>query len=404
MLHPATAAVTRAGHSNLAVYSPLLVIGSLAFLTVVDLFAAQALLPSLAAKYGVAPAAMGLAVNACTAGMAAAGLAVALLGRRLDPRYGIPVSLAMLSVPTALLALAPDLEAFAALRIVQGLLMATAFTLSLSYLGDRFRDAAAPAAFAAYITGNVASNLVGRVVATAVAGHGGLGAAFLVFALLNLAGAILAAATLSKPVPADAAEPPVTAPLDAVSAVQMHLVDPAMRAAFGIGFAVLFAFIGTFTYINFVLARPPLSIGMMQLGLVYLVFLPSIVTTPFAGRLAFRLGSARALWFSLALAAGGLPLLLVPWLPAVLLGLALVAVGTFAAQAIATGFVGRRAKGSRSSASGLYLAAYYLGGLVGTSAIGQLYDRLGWPEAVLGIAVSLAVAAWLGRWIEASEP
>ena len=58
-----------------------------------------------------------------------------------------------------------------------------------------------------------------------------------------------------------------------------HWRNPALRAAFGIGFCILFAFIGTFTYVNFVLVRPPLALGMMDLGFVYFVFLPSIVTT-----------------------------------------------------------------------------------------------------------------------------
>ena len=57
-------------------------------------------------------------------------------------------------------------------------------------------------------------------------------------------------------------------------------------AGFGVGFCILFAFIGTFTYVNVVLAMPPLSLDMMDVGLVYLVFAPSILTTPFAGRLA----------------------------------------------------------------------------------------------------------------------
>ena len=43
-----------------------LVIGLTAFLTVVDLFATQAILPSLTKAYHVTPAAMGLAVNAST--------------------------------------------------------------------------------------------------------------------------------------------------------------------------------------------------------------------------------------------------------------------------------------------------------------------------------------------------
>jgi MFS transporter, YNFM family, putative membrane transport protein len=167
------------------------VIATMAFLTVVDLFAAQALLPKLVHRYGVSPSAMGLAVNACTFGMAAAGLAVALFSRHIDRRTGIIASLALLTIPTALLAHAPNLAVFAALRVVQGVCMATAFSLTLAHLGERYSATDAASAFAAYITGNVASNLFGRLLSAAVADHFGLAWNFSVFAALNLCGALL---------------------------------------------------------------------------------------------------------------------------------------------------------------------------------------------------------------------
>ena len=112
-----------------------LLVGLTAFLTVVDLFATQAILPALTRAYGTTPAAMSFAVNASTIGMAISGLAVALFGRRIDRRLGIMLSLALLTVPTLLLATMPSLAVFAALRVVQGLFMAAAFTLTLAYLG-----------------------------------------------------------------------------------------------------------------------------------------------------------------------------------------------------------------------------------------------------------------------------
>jgi predicted MFS family arabinose efflux permease len=133
----------------------------------------------------------------------------------------------------------------------------------------------------------------------------------------------------------------------------------------------------------------------MALGFVYFVFLPSVFTTPLAGRLVQRIGTRRTLWTSLGVAAAGLPLLLAPHLGAVLAGLALVGVGTFFAQATATGFVGRAATTDRGSASGVYLACYFLGGLAGTALLGQAFDRLGWAAAVGGVGVALAVAAAL---------
>ena len=57
----------------------------------------------------------------------------------------------------------------------------------------------------------------------------------------------------------------------------------------------------------------------------------------------------------------------------------LVGAGTFFAQATATGFVSRAATADRGAASGVYLAAYFSGGLVGSAVLGQAFDRFGWP-------------------------
>jgi MFS transporter, YNFM family, putative membrane transport protein len=375
------------------------VIALTAFLTLVDLFATQALLPALAHAYSVSPAAMGLAVNACTFGMAVASLAVALLGGRIERRRGIWISLALLAVPTVLLSAAPNLIIFAALRIVQGIFMAAAFALMLAYLGEHLSARSSASAFAAYVTGNVASNLFGRLFASAIADHLGLAASFWAFALLNLSGALLVYGTAPRmmPVAVRDRERPRAAWIQ-------HLRNGPLLAGFGIGFCILFAFIGTFTYVNFVLAGVPFQLGMMSLGFVYLVFLPSIVTTPLGGRAVARFGTRTTLWSALAIAGAGLPLLLMPVLAAVVTGLALIGVGTFLAQAAATGFVGAAAPTDRALASGLYLASYFFGGLVGTAALGQLYVAFGWPACVAGIGIALAVAALLTASLRPKSP
>jgi predicted MFS family arabinose efflux permease len=381
------------GHSDTArVVRRTIVIGLIAFLTVVDLFATQAILPSLTQAYQVTPAAMSFAVNASTMGMAVAGLTVAFFSRQIDRRIGILISLCVLAIPTALLAVAPDITTFMVLRITQGLCMASAFTLTLAYLGEECSAMDAGGAFAAYITGNVASNLVGRLISAGVADHFGLAANFYFFSALNLAGAVLVYFTVRTTMPILPVGEASSSPLEIWS---KHLRNPPLLASFGIGFCILFAFIGTFTYVNFVLVRPPISLGRMELGLVYFVFLPSIVTTPFAGAAVRRYGTRPTFWTALALAGLGLPLLLQPSLLAVIVGLMLVGVGTFFAQAAATGFVGRAATTDRGSASGIYLGCYFLGGLIGTAVLGQIFDQLGWAACIAGIAFALITAALL---------
>ncbi|MCP3442485.1 MFS transporter [Bradyrhizobium sp. CCGUVB14] len=368
-----------------------LVIGLIAFLTVVDLFATQAILPSLTRHYGVTPAAMGFAVNASTFGMAASSLVVGVLSPRIERRTGILLSLLLLAIPTSLLASAPNLAVFTTLRVAQGLCMAAAFALTLAYLGEQCSAMDAGGAFAAYITGNVASNLVGRLVSAAVVDSLGLAWNFYFFAALNLAGAALVYFTIKRVRPMRPMMP-VSSPL---AAMMSHWRRPPLRAAFGIGFCILFAFIGTFTFVNFVLVRPPLSLGMMDLGLIYFVFLPSVVTTLLAGKVASRLGTRSTIWGSLVVAGAGLPLMLTSHLGAVLAGMVLVGVGTFFAQAATTGFVGQMATDNRGVASGTYLACYFCGGLVGTAVLGRLFDAFGWHACVAGVGAALAAAALL---------
>lgn len=387
MPNPAVPTVsTRDDHRSAGTAS--LTIGLIAFLTVVDLFATQALLPTLTEHYRVSRATMGLAVNASTAGMAISGLATALMSRHIPRREGVTHCLAMLAIPTALLALAPDIETFALLRVGQGLLMAAAFTLTLAYLGEECSASQAAGAFAAYITGNVASNLLGRLLAAALAGRFGLDTNFYVFAGLNLAGAVLAYRALGSMRIMMADRPSGTS----LAALRGHLANANLRRGFAIGFFILFVFIGIFTYVNFVLVAPPLSLHPMQLGLVYLVFLPSIATTPLAGRAIAALGVRATLLAGLVTAALSLPLLLSASLAVVLAGLALAGCGTFLAQATATGYVSRTAKIDRGAASGLYLACYFLGGISGAALLGVIFDMWGWLATVLAIGAALAAA------------
>lgn len=366
-----------------------LAVALVAFFTLVDLFAAQAILPLLARMYRAGPASVGVAVNASTAGMAVGAFLTALLGGTWDRRRGIALSLVLLTVPSALLAFAPNLLAFSLLRAAQGLCMSCAFTLSLAYLGEALAPDRQTTAFAAYITGNVASNLVGRLISSWTAGLFGAPATFITFAALNLVGAAFAYVSFRK------GKTAASGGAMGMSGVGGAFTWP-LLSVYAIGFCILFAFIGVFSYVNFVLMRAPLSLGMMSLGAVYFVFAPSIVATPMAGLVARRFGPGLGLIGGLAVALVGLWLLAQPALGAVILGLVLVGLGTFFAQATTTGLVGRLAGAARGPANGLYLAAYFSGGLVGAAVLGSVYEASGWITCLQLIALALGLAAALG--------
>jgi YNFM family putative membrane transporter len=146
-----------------------------------------------------------------------------------------------------------------------------------------------------------------------------------------------------------------------------HLRNPALRASCGIGFCILFAFIGTFTYVNFVLPVVAGDDGH-RLGPFRL---PAIhCHDPSRGERggaiwhkSNNLGRARRCrnWIAS---------MLFSRLAEVLAGMVLVDAGTFFAQAAVTGFLGRAAKENHGVASGVYLACYFCGGLIGSVVLG----------------------------------
>lgn len=373
---------------------PSLFVAVLALVTLVDLFAAQAVLPLVANRFGVGAALAGAAINATTAGMAMGGLLVARWGGRIEQRRGIVAALMLLSVPTALLAVAPNLVAFTLLRVVQGVLMGYAFGLALSYLGARWEAKEAGIAFGAYVTGNIVSNLLGRIAAAWAAELWGVRDAFLLLASVNLVGALIVATGLAKLGPARRGMVPLRmgGPL---------LARRDMRAALLAGFALLFAFVGVFTFVGVELTGPRFGLGMMTAGAIHLVFLPAIATTPAASRLAAALGARTAMLLAVAVAVVGTLMLLASALVPFALGLMLVAIGTFGAQAIATGHVAAIAPERRQEASGAYLASYFAGGVAGTIVVGQLYAVAGWAAAVAASAAALIAVGCAANGFEA---
>jgi hypothetical protein len=77
-------------------------------------------------------------------------------------------------------------------------------------------------------------------------------------------------------------------------------------------------------------------------------------------------------------------------------GLAVLAAGSFFAQAIATGFVGRTATFERAAADGLYLSTFYFGGLAAAAVAGARFMTV-LAGIVAENVLALTIAWWLAK-------
>ena len=357
----------------------------------INLYATQPLLPQFAQDFGATEGAVSMTVSATTFAVAVmapfVGLVADVLGRKLI----IAGALALLVAPTLLCGLSHSLNELVLWRFVQGLLLPPIFAVTVAYVGDEFPGEEVPGVTGIYVAASAVGGFLGRMLSGLVADHWGWRSAFFLLAAVTAVCALFVAAALPRERRFIRAE----GLLHSARLMFGHFLNPPIVATFAVGFTVLFSFVATFTYVNFYLGAPPFNLSPSALGAIFVVYLVAVWVTPSTSRWIRAIGRRHLVVVAVGIACVGLLLTLVQWLPAIILGLGLAATGGFISQTSATGLLAQRTTGARSSAVGLYVSFYYIGGGIGASVPALFWARTGWPGCVALVILILCGMALL---------
>ncbi len=381
-------AIPAAARLNVAVFAA-------GFVTFVNMWCTQAILPVLAAAFHVAQARTGLTV---TAPLIATAMMAPLIGAVSD-RFGrknlICAAAALLVIPTGLAASAGTLNEFVLCRFLQGLMLPFIFTVTIAYIGDESSGAATARLAGTYTSGAIFGGFSGRLISGLVTQAAGWRAGLALIALLSLAMAVLITLSL----PREEKFKPLYGIGRALKSFPMHLSNPRLLATDAVGFGVLFSLVASFTFINFRLAAAPYLMGPAALGGIFVVYLGGVVMSPIAARLSNRFGRRPVMSVAGLVVCAGLLLTLAAPLWAIIAGLLLISSAIFIQQTLATAFVGAAAREGKSTAVGLYVTFYYIGGSCGGLAPAGIWRDHGWPGCVaIVVAMQLLMLAVVLRF------
>jgi len=372
---------------------PRAAVAAAGFAAMLNMYAPQAVLPMLADEFGVGPAGISqiMTVNALAVALTApfTGVIADVLGRR----SVIAVAMMLLIIPDLMMAYSSSLEALLFWRFVQGLLLPPIFAVSIAYIGGEWPAREATGVTGLFIAATAVGGFFGRMLTAVLAEPFGWRQALFAQVALTAICAILVVLLLPRE------RNFVAATTLGASLRQMlkHLRDPRLIATFCVGFGIMFNFIAAFTFIGFVLAAPPFALSAAAIGAVFTVYLIGLVTTPFAGRLVGRFGRRNFGLLVLGTWTGGILLTLVPSVPVIVIGLAIAAGSGFFVQTCSQSFVSTHAREGTSSAIGLYVTAFYIGGSFGGLIPGLLWNVWGWPGTVMLIVIMLSLMAMMVR-------
>jgi predicted MFS family arabinose efflux permease len=361
--------------------------------TFLNIYCTQPLLPLLRETFHASELEVSLTVSATILATALAAPFIGMIAERRGRKKVIVPSLFLLTIPTALAATSTSLGALIFWRFTQGLFVPGIIAVMLAYVNEEWAGRGVGRAMSSYVTGTVIGGFLGRFIAGVIATHWQWRFTFLVLAALNLIGALVVRAWLPLAKNFVRAEH-LQQVLDHA---REHLRNPRLLANFGMGATALFALVGCFTYTNFYLAAAPFHLNSAQLGSIFFVYLLGVVITPQAGRFLDHFGFRHTTVLYCAMMIAGLLFTLVKSLPIIIVGLAIFSSGVFVAQAAATVEMGAIAGRARSSAAGLYVAVYYLGGSVGATLTGLFWRWQGWPGCVAVLGGVSLLSLWLAR-------
>ena len=361
--------------------------------TFLNVYCTQPLLPLLRETFHASELQVSFTVSATIFATALTAPIIGMIAERRGRKKIIVPSLFLLAIPTALAATSTSLGALIFWRFAQGLFVPGVIAVMLAYVNEEWAGRGVGRAMSSYITGTVIGGFLGRFISGMIAAHWHWRATFLVLAVLDLMGAVLVRAWLPLAKNFVRAEHL----RQVLGHAREQLRNPRLLANFGMGATVLFALVGCFTYANFYLAAPPFHLNPAQLGSIFFVYLLGVVITPQSGRFLDRFGFRHTTLVYCAMMIAGLLLTLVHSLSIVVIGLAIFSSGVFIAQAAATVQTGAIAARARSSAAGLYVTFYYLGGSLGATLTDWFWHWRGWPGCVLLLATVAVFSLYLAR-------
>jgi len=374
--------------------------GMCTFLNVYD---TQPLLPYLRQIFNASEIAVSLTVSATILAMALSAPFIGLLAESIGRKKVIVPSLYAITVPTLLAATSRNLHELIFWRFMQGVFVPGVIVVIMAYINEEFPRQQVGRAMSAYVAGTVLGGFLGRFISGVVAHNFAWREAFIAIGLVNLVGAIIVQRSLPR------ARNFVRASSLAYSLSEgmQHLRNPRLLAVFGMGFSALFCLVGTFTYANFYLANSPYRLNPAQLGSVFFVYLLGLIVTPLSGRWLDQYGIRVTSLIAVAFTSVGLALTLLHSLWIIIAGLALASSGVFIYQAVGTVQTGIVAGRARSSAAGLYVTLYYIGGSLGAIVTGWTWVAGGWPPCVfllMGVSGLALAMAFGSSGKEAAEP
>ncbi|WP_093133212.1 MFS transporter [Salinibacillus kushneri] len=350
------------------------------FFVFAGMYATQPLLPLFVKEFNVSVSVSTLSLSLTIIGLIIGLIVLGFLSDRNGRTSFIKLSLAGAAIPFIIMPLSHSFLLLLILRLMQGFALAGLPAAALAYLMEEIDKSSLPVATALYISSNALGGMVGRVMTGYLSDHVSWENAFYI---LGAVGFIVLLAVLFMLPDSRFFTPSKATFSEDMKGFFYHFKNPGLLFICGIGVVLQLSFTGIWTYLPFYMEAPPFTLSLEAISYMFLAYGFGVIGSPIAGWLAGRFGLVVIRQIGIIVMTLGALMTLFPSLWIIMIGLCVTCLGFFTAHSLTASSVGMEVSHHKGSASSLYLVSYYIGVSLGSSAIGPLWNGLGWQGLII---------------------
>ena len=359
------------------------------FVTFSLLYCTQPLLPEYTAEFQISPATASLALSLTTSALAISIFIAGALSESLGRKDVMAFSIFCASGLAVISVVMPFWGLFLCIRTLQGIVLGGVPAVAMAYLAEEIHPKGLGFAMGQYIAGTAFGGMTGRVLIGVFTDWFGWRYAIGLLGCLDLICAV--GFIILLPASQNFIKKAHLPFRYHKAAWNRHVLDNRLKALFLIGFIAMGVFVTIYNYIGFRLTEQPYNLSQLQVGLIFIIYIFGMIASGVAGSLADRLGRGHIMLCGVLISLSGALITLGSSLPLIIIGVVFVTVGFFVTHTVASGWVGKLARGTKGHASSLYLLSYYIGSSVAGSSGGWVWDHGGWPYIVVFVSFLLGI-------------
>lgn len=353
------------------------------------LYFVQPILPILSKEFSVTPATSSLALSLSTGLMACGLLITGPLSDAFGRKNVMVIALFCAAFFTLLSAMMNSWTGILITRALVGLSLSGVAAVAMTYLSEEIHPAYLALSMGLYISGNSIGGMSGRVITGVLSDYYSWRVSVIILGIFALIAAIIFWRILPT---SQHFRPATLKPRNLLITTKLHFRDKGLPLLFIEGGLLMGGFVTLFNYIGYRLLDAPYSLTQTTVGLISIVYLSGTYSASKAGLLTNKYGLGKVFIAGVSMMLAGILITLFDSLAIIFIGMLILTTGFFAAHAVASSWVGCRAKRGRAQASSLYLFTYYAGSSIAGTLGGIFWVNFGWLGVGLFIAFLMLTA------------